>query len=255
MSLFIFLKYEEIKWNLLASFILGLSIIIKPTSFLLTPFLIICRFDLEKRKILFDFYKSLIRFIGVMTPIVFSSILFIIYPSLWGGFLDANFTGLNPIAESFSFSISQLITNFFFFFNIQFNQIFVLILIFIIIGGFGYIIFIIRKFENNSILYGYVIGILITLLVYFDSWDHHLLTIIPLLIIVFFDLSHYPQIGGFIKSSLIFLSFFSLLFTGIWCCIYPIFPYNFETTIFLILTFYGISKYCLIIVEKKLKEN
>jgi hypothetical protein len=244
-SLYIFFKYQEIKWNLLASFILGLSIIIKPTTFLLIPFLMTLRFDLENKKIKFDTVKTIVRIVGLLIPLLIGSLLFFLYPILWHGFLDANFMGYNPIAESFSFSISQLIINFYLFYNIPYNQIIILLSVFVIIGGIGYILFIFRRFENNSILYGYVIGILITLLVYFDSWDHHLLNLIPLLIIIIFDPTYHPRKTLLIKSGLIFLSFFSLLFTGIWCLIYPIFPYNFGTTLFLIFIFYAICNYCL----------
>ncbi|MFW9826822.1 MAG: glycosyltransferase family 87 protein [Candidatus Thorarchaeota archaeon] len=254
-SLYLFFKYQEITWNLLASFILGLSIIIKPTTFLLIPFLLLIRFDLENKKIKFDPLKSVVRIIGVLIPLLISSFLFILYPVLWHGFLDANFTGYNPIAESFSFSISQLITNFYLFYNIPYNQIIILLSVFIIIGGIGYTIFIFRRFENNSILYGYVIGIIITLLVYFDSWDHHLLNLIPLLIIIIFDPTYNSHKTLLIKTGFIFLSFFSLLFTGIWCLIYPLFPYNFGTTIFLIFIFYAISKYCLTETTIKIMEG
>ncbi|MFX1504249.1 MAG: glycosyltransferase 87 family protein, partial [Promethearchaeota archaeon] len=252
LSLFLFIKYEENKWNLLASFILGLSIIIKPIAFLLIPFLIIINVDLKNKKIKFDSIKSLLRLIGVLTPILFNLILFFLHPTLWEGFLEANFIGNNPIAQSFSFSISQLITNFYYFYNIPFNQIIILIVAIGIIGGIGYIIFIFGKYENDSIIYGFVIGTLITLLGYFDSWDHHLLNLIPLLIITIFSLSQYSKHITIIKASLIFLSFFSLIFTGIWFQIYSIFPYNFESTIFLILTFYAICNYYL---YRKLKEN
>ncbi|MBA7494293.1 hypothetical protein ES702_04868 [subsurface metagenome] len=251
-SLFLFLKYEEIKWNLLASFILGVSILIKPTAVILIPFLIMFKFDLEKRKVIFDFSRSLIRLIGVITPVLLNFIFFFLYPSLWEGFLATNFTGENPIAQSFSFSIPQLIINFFYFYNLSFNQIFIFMVLIGIIGGLGFIIFIFRRLEKDSIIYGYSFGILILLLVYFDSWDHHLLNLIPILIIVIFDLPRHSQITGFINASLFFFSFVSLFFAGIWFQIYYIFPYNFLPTIFLLLCFYGISKYCLL---KQLNNN
>ncbi|MFX0035415.1 MAG: glycosyltransferase 87 family protein [Candidatus Hermodarchaeota archaeon] len=249
-SLFLFLKHEEFKWNLLASFILGVSITIKPTAFLLIPFLIIIKFDLEKKEIKFDFFKSIIRIIGVFVPIFLNLILFVVYPPLWEGFMDTNFTGENPIALSFSFSISQLITNFYYFYNIPFNQIFILIGVVSIMGGLGFIIFIIRKFENNSIILGYVFGITITLLTYFDSWDHHLLNLIPILIIFNFSLPHHSQTTTKINYGIFFFSFFSLFFAGIWFKIYRLFPYNFLTTVFLLLIFYEISRYCLLNHQK-----
>ncbi|MFX1469764.1 MAG: glycosyltransferase 87 family protein [Promethearchaeota archaeon] len=254
LSLYIFLRFNDLKWQFIGSLILGISIIIKPTAFFLIPFLIIVNFDLEKQKVKFDSIRSVIRLIGVITPVLLNLIPFLLYPSLWKGFLETNFTGSNPIALNFSFSISKLITNFCFFYNIPFNQLFILIGVIVIIGGLGFLIFIIRKFENNSIIYGYAFGILIMLLAYFDSWDHHLLNLTPILIIIIFNFSRNSKFTNSIKYSLYFFSFFDLAFVGIWYLTYPLFPYNFESTFFLILTFYVISKYFLIKQEENDKE-
>ncbi|MFX1391104.1 MAG: glycosyltransferase family 87 protein [Promethearchaeota archaeon] len=255
LSLYIFLKYRDLKWQLLGSLILGVSIIIKPTAFFLIPFLIIFNFNLDTKKIKIDILRSSIRIIGVMIPILLNFILFFLFPPLWEGFLDTNFTGSNPIALNFSFSITKLITNFCYFFNIPFNQMFILLGVIIIIGGLGFIIFIIRRTDTNSIIYGYVFGILIMLLAYFDSWDHHLLNLTPILIIIMFNLPRRSKITDSIKLSLFFFSFFDLAFVGIWYLIYPLFPYNFEATFFLILTFYSMSKYCLSKSQKRNKED
>ncbi|UCC20602.1 MAG: DUF2029 domain-containing protein, partial [Promethearchaeota archaeon] len=85
LSLYIFLKYNELKWQFIASFILGISIIIKPTAFFLIPFLIIINFNLENRKLKIELLKSIIRLIGVLIPVLLNFILFFIYPSLWEG--------------------------------------------------------------------------------------------------------------------------------------------------------------------------
>ncbi|MCK4688587.1 MAG: DUF2029 domain-containing protein, partial [Candidatus Lokiarchaeota archaeon] len=50
-SLYIFIKFKNIKWQFIGSVILGISIIIKPTAFFLIPFLIIFSFDLNKKQI------------------------------------------------------------------------------------------------------------------------------------------------------------------------------------------------------------
>lgn len=254
LSLYIFLKYNNFKSQLIGSIFLGIGIIIKPTAFFLIPFLIILNIDLERKKLRFDFFKSAIRIIGVIIPVLLNFILFLLYPTIWEGFLDTNFTGSNPIALNFSFSITKLITNFCYFYNIPFNQIFVLLGVLGILGGLGFIIFIIKRFEKDSIIYGYAFGIIIMLLAYFDSWDHHLLNLTPILILIIFNLSRESKITGSIKLSLIFFSFFDLAFVGIWYLIYPLFPYNFTPAFFLILTFYGISKYCMLKQQKRKKE-
>ncbi|MFX1551134.1 MAG: glycosyltransferase family 87 protein [Promethearchaeota archaeon] len=252
LSLYIFLKYKNLKWEFIASLILGISIIIKPTAFLLIPFLFIINFNLEKTKLKVEFLRSLIRLVGVLIPVFLNFILFFSYPTLWEGFLETNFTGSNPVALNFSFSITKLITNFCYFFNIPFNQLIIFLGVITIIGGLGFIAFIIRRFEKNSILYGYAFGILIMLLTYFDSWDHHLLNLTPILIIIMFNLPRHSKVIEPIKLSLFFFSFFDLAFIGIWYLIYPLFPFNFEGTFFLLLSFYTISKYCLL---KKKKED
>jgi hypothetical protein len=245
LSLYIFLKYKALKWQFIASLILGISIIIKPTAFLLIPFLIIINFSLEKKKIKIEFLRSIVRLIGVLLPVLLNFIPFFIYPSLLEGFLDTNFTGSNPVALNFSFSLTKLITNFCYFFNIPFNQLTLFLGIIGIIGGLGFIIYIIRRLETHSIIYGYAFGIIIMLLTYFDSWDHHLLNLTPILIIIMFNLPRHSKLTDPIKLSLFFFSFFDLAFVGIWYLIYPLFPYNFGATFFLFIAFYAITKHCL----------
>jgi hypothetical protein len=245
-SLYIFLKYNDYKWQMIGSLILGISIIIKPTASFLIPFLVILNFNFERRKLNFDFLTSLVRLIGVLIPVLLNFILFWLYPTLWEGFIDTNFTGNNPIALNFSFSISKLITNFCYFYNIPFNQLIILLGAIGIIGGLGFIIYSIRRFERNSIIYGYVFGIIIMLLVYFDSWDHHLINLTPILIIIIFDLPRQSKITEPIKLSLFFFSFFDLAFVGIWYLMYPLFPYNFGSTFFLFIALYALSKHCII---------
>ncbi|MFW9990393.1 MAG: glycosyltransferase family 87 protein [Candidatus Odinarchaeota archaeon] len=245
LSLYIFLKYKDLKWQLIGSIILGISIIIKPTAFFLIPFLIIFNINLENKRVTFNFFKSAIRIIGVIIPVLFNFILFLLIPVIWEGFLNTNFTGNNPIALNFSFSITKIIINFCYFYNIPFNQISILLGVISIVGGLGFLIFIINRLEKDSIIFGYAFGVLIMLLTYFDSWDHHLLNLTPILILVIFNLPHKSEITGSIKLSLFFFSFFDLAFIGIWYLIYPLFPYNIVPTFFLLLSFYGISKYCL----------
>ncbi len=251
-SLYIFIKFKELKWQFIGSIILGVSIIIKPTTFFLIPFLILFSFNWEKRKFTFDFSGSSVRLVGVILPVSLNFILFFIYPSLWSGFLETNFTGNNPVALNFSFRITKLITNFCYFFNIPFNQLYILVGIIIIVGGLSLVVFIIRRFEKNSILYGYTFGIIVMLLVYYDSWDHHLLNLTPLLIIIIFNHPTNSDITQSIKPSLFFFSFFDLAFVGIWYLIYPLFPFNFEGTMFLLISLYLLIKYC---IKKKDKRS
>ncbi len=245
-SLLIFLTYKSNVWQFIGSFILGISIIIKPTSIFLIPFLLILNFDLEKRKLKINFSKCFIRIFGVMLPVLSNFFLFAAFPKLWEDFLATNFTGSNPIALNFSYSLTKLITNFCFLYNIPFNQLTILLVSVGIFGGIGFIVFVLIRREQDSILYGYTFGILIMLLTYFDSWDHHLLNLTPLLIIIIFNLPRKTELLNYIKPSLFFFNFFDILFVGIWYLTYPLFPYNFVGTFFLILALFGVIKYCLV---------
>ncbi len=252
-SLIIFLTYKSNVWQFIGSFILGVSIIIKPTSIFLIPFLLILHFDLEKRKLKIDFSKSFIRIFGVILPVLSNFVLFAAFPKLWEDFLETNFTGSNPIALNFSYSLTKLITNFCYLYNIPFSQLTILLVSVGFFGGIGFIIFVSIRRKQNSILYGYTFGILIMLLTYFDSWDHHLLNLTPLLIIIIFNLPRKTELLNYIKPSLFFFNFFDILFVGIWYLTYPLFPYNFVGTFFLILALFGVIKYCL--VKNKKSKN
>jgi hypothetical protein len=239
------------KWELIGSILLGISVLIKPIALCIIPFLLIISYDITTKKLTFDFKKSITRIIGAFLPLSLNLIVFFAYPVLWEGFINANFSGNTPIILNFSFSITKLITNFYLFYQIPFNQLLIFILVVIIIGGWGFIIYIIGKFYGDSTVYGYVFGILIMLLVYFDSWNHHLLILTPILIIIMFQ-SHKESetTRKHIKPNLLFLSFLDLPFMGIWYLTRDFFPFNFAITISLILILYGITRKSLDLKER-----
>ena len=95
-SLYIFIKYEKLKCQFFGSFILGISIIIKPAALFMIPFLLVINRDIKQRKkIRIDLLKSAIRLMGVIFPISLNLILFILYPKLWDGFVATNFTAVS----------------------------------------------------------------------------------------------------------------------------------------------------------------
>ena len=254
-SLYIFLKYEETKWQLIGSVLIGISMIIKPITIFLIPFLIVINYDIREKQLNFDVIKSLIRLIGVIIPLSLNFIPFLLFPSLLTGFLDTNFSGADPVIINFSFSITKLITNFFNFYSIPVNHLIIFIGIVGVIGGLGFIIFLFRRKKQNYMIYGYILGIIIMLLVYFDSWDHHLLILTPLLIIALFNLPKNSEITKkFIIPGFFVLNFLNLFFIGVWVLTMSFFPYNFVSTIFLLLILYGIGIYSLKI-DKNLQEN
>ncbi len=249
LSLYIFVKYKKYRWQFAGSFILGLSIILKPTALFMIPFLLVINLDLKKRKKWnIDIFKSILRLLGVIFPISLNLILFLIYPELLSGFIETNLTGSNPLTLNFSFSITKIILNFCYIYNIPFNQLYVLIFVIGVITGLSFVVYMVGKLDQNySIIYGLTFGIIVMLLGYFDSWDHHLLNLTPLLIIIIFNLPRNSEIGNkYIKKGFFFFSFFDLAFMGLWFLTTPLlFPYNFGSTIFLVLALYGLSKYSL----------
>jgi hypothetical protein len=246
LSLYLFLTREELKWDLIASIILGISVIIKPITIFMIPFLLGLKISFKPIKFQFKAIKSLLRIIGVILPLALNIIFFLLYPTLWEGFLTMNFTGGAPVQENHSFSLTKNILNFLYFYSITHNPLVVFLIILLIIGGIGFFAYVFRRIIKDSIIFGYLFGILIMLLVYFDSWTHHLLVLTPILIILIFYLPRDSKITEkYIKPSFFFLTFLDLAFMGIWWITQDFFPYNFVSTIFLIIILYGSAKFCL----------
>ncbi len=251
-SLFLFLKYEDTKHNFIASIILGISILFKPITIFLLPFLMLVHFDLEQKKFEIKFIKSIIRLVGFLIPVSLNFFIFFIHPELLHGFLNVNLTGEDTVIVNHSFSITKLIQNFLIVIGFSQEQLLsfqlpIFLVILFILGGIGFITYLVRRFEDNDLIYGYTFGILIMLLGYFDSWDHHILILTPLLIIIIFNLPKNSDLTRkFNKPSFFFLNFFDLAFFGIWVLTQRWFPFNFASTVFLLLIFYSICKSCLI---------
>ena len=249
LSLFIFIKNSDIKWQFIASLILGISIIIKPTTMFMVPFILIIGYNYKKRKITFNFTKSVLRLVGVALPLSLNVFMFLIYPDLLNGFLATNFTGSETVLLNHSFSITKIISNMFLYFGVPSDEMSatpIFLGVLLIIGVLGFIIYVFRRSFVNTLIFGYLFGILIMFLAYFDTWDHHILQITPLLILALFTMPRNSEITRkYIKPGFFFLNFFGLVFTGIFLFIRPFFPFNFASTLFLILIFIGVSQYCL----------
>jgi hypothetical protein len=252
-SLFIFIKKSDIKWQFIASVILGISIIIKPTTLFMIPFIIVIGYNYEKRKLTLNLTKSLVRLIGVILPVALNLIMFLGHPNLLNGFLATNFTGSETVLLNHSFSITKIISNMFLYFGVPSDKMSVLPIflgVLLIIGVLGFIFYVFRRSHVNEWIFGYLFGILVMFLAYFDTWDHHILQITPLLILALFSLPRNSELTRkYIKPGFFFLNFFGLVFTGIFwllmLTIGPFFPFNFASTLFLILIFIGVSQYCL----------
>lgn len=246
LSLYLYLKYANIKMEFIASLMIGISIIVKPITITIIPFLLFIEFDHDRKRFRFDFKKSVIRIIGSLIPLSLNLFYFLVYPTLWNDFLQVNFTGTNPVELNFSYSLTKLIINGFYVFGVPYSQLLILFIILLFFGGSGFIFYIFRKKIAHPIIFGYLYSVLITLIVYFDSWDHHLITLNPLLILMIFYLPRNSKITkNYIKPGFLFFNFFDIGFFALFVLIYTFFPFNFIPTIVLILVFYGLSKYCI----------
>ncbi|TFF95799.1 MAG: DUF2029 domain-containing protein, partial [Promethearchaeota archaeon] len=244
LSLFIFLTRKGVIWEFIGGFILGISIIIKPTTLFLIPFLLVIHLNFKPRTLKIDFKTSFSRIFGVISPVLFNFIWFFLYPKMFQGFITTNFTGSNPLTINFSFSLTKLILNYCYLFNIPFNQLYVLIALIGLFAGSGFFFYLIMRQDQNKILYGYTLGILIMLITYYDSWNHHLLNLLPLMILIMFNLPRNSELTvPYFKRSFFYFSFFDIGYMGVWFLLYPYFPFNFMATIFLTISFIGVCKY------------
>ncbi|MBD3216272.1 MAG: DUF2029 domain-containing protein [Candidatus Lokiarchaeota archaeon] len=256
MAIFLFIKHNSIQGDFLGSFLIGISICVKPIAFLAVPFLLIMNYEVKERKIRLDVKKSLMRTVGALLFLLPNVAVFYLKPALWDGFLSNNFAGGNIIEIKHSFSLTKLILNGFTFFNIPVNQTIIFLSLLFLIGITGFLFYILDNTNRKSILYGLSLGMLVLLLVYYDTWDHHLLIIIPLFILIIFDIPNDSKIAkNYLKPSLYFFVFIDLIFMGIWYLMKAWFPFNFPPTIFLMLSFYGIIKFISSEKQKNLDEN
>mgnify|MGYP006277548699 CR=1 FL=1 len=243
-SLYIFIKYENGLWNFIGALILGLSFVIKPTLIFIIPFLVAVKVDLKEKKMELNFKDSFIKLFGAITPILLNFLLFLLIPELWEGFLRTNLTREALIEMNFSFSITRNVINGLLIFGVLRHHLIILLIITFIVGAIALAIYIFGKFGSKRLIFGYTLGLLVLLLSYFDSWDHHLLTLLPLIIILLFALPPESEISRkYLKPAFFFLNFLDLAFMGLWFLIKPIFPFHITTTIFLIVILIGIGKY------------
>ncbi|TFF87939.1 MAG: DUF2029 domain-containing protein [Promethearchaeota archaeon] len=249
LAIYHYLKNNTMKGQILPSLLVGLSILIKLTAVFLIPFLLIINLNLKKKSLNFKLYKSLTRIFFALIPIFLNFILFFIYPKMWSDFLDISLSSLFPFnfTPNFSMSLTKNLMNFFYYFNIPYNQFLLILIITGLIGGSGFLLYILRsKEDETAIVFGFCIGLLIMFLSYYETWDHTLLNLIPLLIVIIFILPRHSLISrNFIKPGFFFFNFFSIAFTGIWFLTYQIFPYNFLPIIAFLILFYGLFRYLL----------
>ncbi|MFW9864521.1 MAG: glycosyltransferase 87 family protein [Candidatus Thorarchaeota archaeon] len=241
-SLFYFLNGGN-RNNFLGGCLLGLGILIKPTLILILPFILLISYNRASKKLTFHFKQSVIRLCGPIILIGFSGIFFIVYPEMLNGFIEVNLAGkytyqvggdleINP-----SFSLTRVILIVFDLVNLDVNNILVFSIIILISFLPLYLLFISSTDNTNKLIYGYLSAITITLLVYFDSWPHHIVVLAPFLIF-FLLLNKNFRLYAFFKYLHYLFAILLVAFWGIFYLTYQIVPFNIGGLILIILLYY-----------------
>ncbi len=246
-SLLYFLK-GGIKNDLIGGFLVGLGLSIRPTLILIIPFLIVLNYNKETKKIIFRAKKTVIRLLGPTILILISSIYFFIYPQMLKDFIAVNLTGeytyttgggieINP-----SFSLTRIVLIFMELIKFNINGFLVFIVITLIILIPIYFLYIQNLNQPKNLINGYLLGILVMLIVYFDSWPHHLVVLTPFLIF-FLLINKNFNYFRLVKYLHYLIAILIVIFWGIYYLTYQFFPFNAGGLILLMLLYYCLIVY------------
>ncbi|MFX1314905.1 MAG: glycosyltransferase 87 family protein [Promethearchaeota archaeon] len=240
-SVFYFLKNGN-KTNFYGGLMLGLGILIRPTLLLLIFFVIPLHYSIDSKKFVLNFKVSFIRLFGIIILMFISSVYFFISPKLLEGFMDVNFTGkyattIGTLDINASFSLTRNLMTLFQITGLRIsNFILFLIMVFLFLVPILYY-FVLSSNQTNRLIDGYLIGITITLIVYFDSWPHHLIVLTPFLII-FTLINKNFKFYNIIRFVHHFLAILVVISWGIFYITYEFFPFNLCGLILLILLYF-----------------
>ncbi|MFX0038703.1 MAG: glycosyltransferase 87 family protein [Promethearchaeota archaeon] len=246
-SLLYFLK-GNVKNELIGGFLLGLGILIRPTLILILPFLIIFNYNRENKKFIFKIRRTAIRLLGSIILIILSGIYFLIYPQMLTDFITVNLTGeytyaieggieINP-----SFSLTRILLILFQLIEFDINGFLVFIIISLVILIPLYYFYIQNSDHSLKLIDGYFAGLLILLIVYFDSWPHHIVVLTPFLIF-FLLINKSFRYYRMIKYLHYLLAILMVGFWGLFYLTYSFFPFNLGGLILLMLLYYCLVVY------------
>ena len=246
-SLFFFLK-DNVKFDFLGGISLGLGILFKPSLALLLPFIMFLNYDREANKLVFQFKRTILRLFGSIFLIILSGLFFIIHPEMIEDFIEVNLTGEytynvgGGLETNPSFSLTRIIIILFQVLELDIHYFLVFIIITLLFLLPLYLLFLFSRAQQNKLINGYFAGITVMLLVYFDSWPHHIVVLAPFL--VFFILLEKDfELYIFFKYIYYLISFLILVFWIIFYLTYEIFPFNIGGLILLILLYYSLLIY------------
>ncbi|MBN2155304.1 MAG: DUF2029 domain-containing protein [Candidatus Lokiarchaeota archaeon] len=161
-------RYEH-KFNFFfAGVMLGLSMIYKPFSILLLPFLFPIYLNLNKKHFSIDFKAIIHAITGFLLPISPNLYYWIKYPNYLPDFFAINASA--QILDYPSTSITRIITSIFAMIGIRFSEFWFMVVIVLFLFGmiFLYYILQIPEDRNFSVYFGF--AMLILMISYPDSW-------------------------------------------------------------------------------------
>ncbi|MFX1593350.1 MAG: glycosyltransferase 87 family protein [Promethearchaeota archaeon] len=246
-SLLYFLK-GGVRNELIGGFLLGLGILFRPTLIILLPFLIVLHYSGESKKVNFNFRKSFIRCLGPITILLFSGIPFLVYPQMLTDFIKINLTGeytyaidggieINP-----SFSLTRIVLITLQLIDVDISGFLIFIIITLVILIPIYLLYIQNSNHTFSLINGYLGALLVLLIVYFDSWPHHLVILTPFLIFFILINKNFKYYKMF-KYIHYLLAILIVVFWGIFYLTYVFFPFNAGGLILLMLLYYCLVVY------------
>jgi hypothetical protein len=248
-SIFYFMK-SGVRNDLIGGFLLGLGILIRPSLIFILPFITLLRYDKVSKKLIFNFKKTVMRLLGPIVLLLISGIYFLIHPQMLTDFIAVNLTGeytyttaegleINP-----SFSLTRIVLIIFQLFQLDLNGFLVFIVISLLIFIPIYFLYIQNWNHPESLINGYLLGLLVLLIVYFDSWPHHIVIFTPFLIFFILINKEFRYYKLF-KYLHYLIAILMVIFWGIYYLTYMFFPINAGGLILLMLLYY-----CLILYYK-----
>ena len=149
-------------------FLAGLSTSYKPFAFLLLPFLLTISFDLNKKKGTIWGKQILIASFGFFISFSLNIIYWILYPNLIPDFIEINKS--SQLLDFPSTSITRILYISFSAFAIQLSEFSILIGLTLILLGLLFVMYLLIPMQLNNYSLFIGMGILITMIVFPDSW-------------------------------------------------------------------------------------
>ena len=237
-----------LKNELIGGILLGLGISIRPTLIFVIPFIIALNYNKTTKEIHFQIKETFLRLVGPIFLLLISGLYFLIFPQMLTDFININLTGeftyttegaleINP-----SFSLTRIVLIFLSLVNLDVNGFLIFLLISLLILTPIYLFFYKNSNQPISLINGYLAGILVMLIVYFDTWPHHLVVLAPFLI--FFILIHKDfKFYRLLKYSYYLLAALAVVFWVIFYLTYEVFPFNIGGLILLMVVYFLITVY------------